>query len=179
MGKFFAVVDAIAIAIRLAWVGAGKAFFGIAKSIVVRVVCRVGYDAQGRASATFGGFLSVKRIGQRDVLYAVTKAIGITIGFVRISAMGKFFAIVDTIAIAVRFAWVRSSKAFFSIAKSIVVRVVGRVGYDALGRASATFGGFLSVKRIGLRDVLFAVTKAIGITIGFVRIGAVGKFLAV
>ena len=74
-------------------------------------------------------------------LFAVGEAVGITVGLVWVRAVGKFFAVVDTIAIAVRFAWVGSSKAFFSVAKSIVVRVVGRVGYDALGRASATFGG--------------------------------------
>ena len=55
------------------------------------------------------------------MFFAVVKAIGITIGFVRICAMGKFFAIVDTIAITVRFAWIRSGKAFFGVGKSIAV----------------------------------------------------------
>ena len=115
--------------------------------------------------------MSVKRIGLRDVLFAVTKAIGITIGFVRIGAVCKFFTVIDAIAIAIRFTWIGAKGLLLSISQSIVVRVVGRVGYYALGRASATIWNFLSIGRIGLGCEFFTVRETIVVCVGFRRIG--------
>ena len=44
VSKFFAVVDAVAITVGFGWVGSGKYLFRVGKSVIVRVVGRVGYD---------------------------------------------------------------------------------------------------------------------------------------
>ena len=111
------------------------------------------------------------------MFFAIAKAIGVTIGFVRIGAVCKFFTVIDAIAIAVRFTWIGAKGLLLSISQSIVVRVVGRVGYDALGRTTATIWNFLGVKRISLSEVLFAIGEAVGIAVGLVRVRAVTQVL--
>ena len=55
VGQFLAVGYTIAIAVGFGWVGSSKAFFGVCKSVVVRVVGRIGYDSFFRATTTFRG----------------------------------------------------------------------------------------------------------------------------